>query len=43
MNKGQFPDGYISVGEMNPNKSTTAAYDPESGQFTDVIFSEDMD
>jgi hypothetical protein len=43
MNKGQFPDGYISVGELNPNKATSAAYDPETGQFTDIIFSEDMD
>ena len=36
MNKGQFPDGYVTSGEINPQNVPLAAYDPETNTFTDI-------
>jgi len=36
MNKGQFPDGYVTSGEINPQNMPKAAYDPDTNTFTDI-------
>ena len=36
MNKGQFPDGYVTSGEINPQNVPLAAYDPDTNTFTDI-------
>jgi hypothetical protein len=36
MNKGQFPDGYVTSGEINPQNMPKAVYDSETNTFTDI-------
>ena len=36
MNKGQFPDGYVTSGEINPQNMPKAVFDSETNTFTDI-------
>ena len=36
MNKGQFPDGYVTSGEINPQNVPKAVFDSETNTFTDI-------
>jgi hypothetical protein len=36
MNKGQFPDNYVTSGEINPQNMPKAVFDSETNTFTDI-------
>jgi len=38
MNKGEFPDGYVTSGEINPSNVPKVAFDSETNTYTDITF-----
>mgnify|MGYP003108519235 CR=1 FL=1 len=42
MNKGQFPDGYVTSGEINPQNMPKAVFDSETNTFTDITLPSEL-
>tara|TARA_R100000655_G_scaffold20635_2_gene42566 strand:- start:24515 stop:26566 length:2052 start_codon:yes stop_codon:yes gene_type:complete len=38
MNKGEFPDDYVTSGEINPSNVPKVAFDPDTNTYTDITF-----